>query len=364
MSKDRQRENPAPPGETAVRKARFGTNISASGYAAIVAGTAVLLVLVFMVALSVGRYHVPIADCFRILASHLFPVTPTWDDMSYAVVMTLRVPRSLAAVLVGGALALSGACYQSIFKNPMVSPDLLGVSSGACVGAATAILLGGGSLLIQAGAFFMGLLTVFATTMIARLVRNDSTTVLVLSGVVVGNLMSSIMNIIKSLADPDTELAEITYWTMGSFASIDRLSELLPVLPTILIPVVLILLARYRLNVLSLGDSEARSLGVDLRKTRGLFVVCSTLISASCVCLAGTIGWVGLVIPHIARMLVGADNKRMLPVAMLSGSVFMLVIDILCRTLSAAELHIGVLTGLVGAPFFIFLLVKQNRSLS
>ena len=351
-------------GDAENRKVReHRANITAAGYAAVVLAALALLVLTFAAALSVGRYHIPVGDCFGILASKLLPITPTWDDMSDAVVMTLRLPRSLAAALVGAALALSGACYQSIFKNPMVSPDLLGVSSGACVGAATAILLDGNSVMIQLGAFVMGVVTVAVTTMIPKLVRNQSTTVLVLSGVVVGSLMSSIMNIIKSIADTDTQLAEITYWTMGSFASIDKLSELVPVLPTILVPMVVILLSRYRLNVLSLGDSEARTLGINLGATRGLFVLCSTLITASCVCLAGTIGWVGLVIPHTARMIVGADNKQMLPVALLFGGVFMLFIDILCRTLTAAELRIGILTGLIGAPFFIFLLVRQNRSL-
>lgn len=339
------------------------SNVSQAGYRAVLAVSAVVLAAVFAASLSLGRYSVPVPDTFRILLSRFVTIAPTWDSVEEAVVMTLRLPRSLAAVLVGAALALSGACYQSIFKNPMVSPDLLGVSSGACVGAAAAILLGGGSLMIQAGAFFMGIVTVAITTLIPRLVRNSSTTVLVLSGVVVSSLMSSVMNLIKFMVDTDTKLAEITYWTMGSFASIDKLADLLPVLPTILIPMALILLARYRLNVLSLGDQEAASLGVDLRFTRGIFVVCSTLITASCVCLAGTIGWVGLVVPHSARMIVGADNKRMLPAAVLFGSIFMLVINILCRTLSAAELRIGILTGIIGAPFFIFILMKQNRSL-
>ena len=199
------------------------------------------------------------------------------------------------------------------------------------------------------------------TVAIPRLMRNESTTVLILSGIVVGSLMGSVMNIIKFIADPDTKLAEITYWTMGSFASVS-LSDMVPILPTILIPVIVILLMRYRLNVLSLGDNEARSLGVNLRTTRGIFILCSTLITASCVCLCGTIGWVGLVIPHCARLIIGADNRRMLPIAMLSGAVFMLVIDILCRTLSGAELKIGILTGIIGAPFFIFILVKQSRN--
>ena len=321
-----------------------------------------VLLAVFAFSLSVGRYSVSLRECWQIVWSQIFPMNVELEPLSVATVMKLRFPRTLAAVIVGGALALSGAAYQSIFKNPMVSPDLLGVSSGACIGAALAILMDGNSALIQLLAFVFGLAAVALTTTIPRLIRSQSTTVLVLAGVVVSSLMSSVMSIIKFVADTDEQLAEITYWTMGSFATV-TIREMLPVLPTILIPVIVMLLMRYRLNVLSLGDNEARSLGIDLQKTRGAFILCSTLITASCVCLAGNIGWVGLIIPHTARMIVGADNKRMLPIAMLSGGIFMMIIDILCRTLTAAELKLGILTGVIGAPFFIFILFKQHRSL-
>lgn len=321
----------------------------------------VLLFLTIVASLAIGRYSIPFSETVRILMSHVLPIQQTPEELESAVVLTLRLPRTIAAALVGAAMALSGATYQSIFKNPMCSPDLLGVTSGACVGAAIAILLNATSAGIQIFAFIFGIATVALTVAIPRLMRNESTTVLILSGIVVGSLMGSVMNIIKFIADPDTKLAEITYWTMGSFASVS-LSDMVPILPTILIPVIVILLMRYRLNVLSLGDNEARSLGVNLRTTRGIFILCSTLITASCVCLCGTIGWVGLVIPHCARLIIGADNRRMLPIAMLSGAVFMLVIDILCRTLSGAELKIGILTGIIGAPFFIFILVKQSRN--
>ena len=321
-----------------------------------------ILLLMVGVSLSVGRYHISFSECWQIVFKALFSGAEDMDPLSVATVMKLRFPRTVAAVIVGGSLALSGAAYQSIFKNPMVSPDLLGVSSGACIGAAIAILMDGNSALIQIMAFVTGLAAVGLTTSIPRLIRSDSTTVLVLSGVVIGALMSSIINIIKFVADPDDKLAEITYWMMGSFATV-TFKDMLPMLPTIFIPVAVLLFMRFRLNVLSLGDNEARSLGVNLRKTRGIFILCSTLITASCVCMCGNVGWVGLIIPHTARMMVGADNKRMLPIALLSGSIFMIVIDILCRTLSAAELKLGILTGVIGAPFFIFILIKQHRSL-
>ncbi len=334
----------------------------AARYPLLLGGAVLLLIAAAAVSLAVGRYAVPLTDSVKIVLSRFFPIRQTWENINAAVVLDLRLPRTAAAAVVGAGLALSGATYQSIFKNPMCSPDLLGVSSGACIGAALAILWDCGSMVVQLGAFAGGLLAVAATVSIPRLMRNDSSTVLILSGIVVSSLMSSVMSILKFVADTDTKLAEITYWTMGSFAAV-KFDTMAPVLPTILLPGLVILLMRYRLNVLSLGDSEAHSLGVDLRKTRGVFILCSTLITASSVCMAGTIGWVGLVIPHISRMLVGSDNKKMLPVAMAFGGVFMLLIDMLCRTITAAELKLSILTGVIGAPFFVFILVKQSGSL-
>lgn len=322
----------------------------------------ILLVILFGTSLAVGRYEVPFSNTFRIILSQVFPIDKTWSSIQEAVVMNLRLPRTIAAIIIGAGLALSGATYQSIFKNPMVSPDLLGVSSGACVGAAGAILVNASSAGIQLSAFAGGLIAVAITVMIPRLIRNESTTVLVLSGIVIGSLMSSILSIIKFLADTDNQLAEITYWTMGSFAAV-TIKDMLPVLPTILVPMVAILLMRFRLNVLSLGDNEAKSLGINLRTTRGMFILCSTLITSSSICLSGTIGWVGLVIPHTARMIIGSDNKKMLPVATIYGGIFMLIIDILCRTLTSAELRLGILTGAIGAPFFIFILFRQRSRL-
>ncbi len=321
-----------------------------------------MLIAILLAALSIGRYTVPVSTTTKILLSRIFSIEKTWDNKSDAVIMTLRLPRSIAAILIGSALALSGATYQSIFKNPMVSPDLLGVSSGACVGAALAILMDLSAASIQFFAFIFGVGTVLLTASIPRIIRSDSTTILVLSGVIVSSLMSSIMSILKFLADTDTKLAEITYWTMGSLAAV-QFSDIIPILPTLFIPMAVILLMRFRLNVMALGDREAKTLGIHLRSIRTLFILCSTLLTASCVCLAGTVGWVGLVIPHIARLIVGADNQKLLPISLIFGSIFMLVIDTLCRTLSSAELKIGILTGIVGAPFFLFILLRQRNTI-
>ncbi|MDC7227229.1 MAG: iron ABC transporter permease [Spirochaetales bacterium] len=331
-------------------------------FALVIAISLISLFVLFTTSLAVGRYSIPFDYTLKILFSKIFFIEKVWGDIQEAVVFNLRLPRSTAAVLIGAALSLSGATYQSIFKNPLVSPDLLGVSGGACVGAAIAILMSAGSTIIQLGAFAGGLIAVGITVSIPTLIRNTSTIILVLSGIVISSLMSSIISIIKFVADTDTQLAEITYWLMGSFASISFI-QMLPVLPTIIIPVVIILLMRYRLNVLSLGDMEAKSLGINLGYTRGIFILCSTLITAGCVSLSGTIGWVGLVIPHTARMIIGADNKRMLPVTMIFGGIFMLAIDILSRTITSAELRLGILTGIIGAPFFLFILFKQKEQL-
>ena len=338
-------------------------NIGAAKFRGVLFLSIILLVLVFLTALALGRYLIPLSETIHILLSKLhIPFDRDWSDLQEATVMTLRLPRAVIAIIIGSSLALAGASYQSIFKNPLVSPDLLGVSAGACVGAAIAMLLNLGSALIQIFAFAAGIAAVCITVSIPRLIRNQSTTILVVSGIIVGSLMGSILNLLKFVADTDSTLAEITYWTMGSFATV-TFERLLPVLPTIIVPVIIILLMRFRLNVLSLGDNEARTLGVNLKRTRGVFILCSTLITAGCVCLSGTIGWVGLIIPHTARMIVGPDNKKLLPIAMLFGGIFMIVIDTLCRTLTSAELRLGILTGVIGAPFFIFLLLKQRRQI-
>ena len=276
---------------------------------------------------------------------------------------TLRVPRAVGAFFVGGALALSGATYQGVFKNPLVSPDLLGISSGACVGAAGAILLGLNTWGIQISAFVTGIAAVALTALVPRLLKNSSMTMLVLSGIVVSGIMNSLLGLLKYVADPETELAAITYWQLGSMTKV-MTADLIRALPAILVCTVLLLLLRWRLNLLSLGEGEARMLGVNTGLLKAVVIACSTMLTACSVSLCGTIGWVGLVIPHLSRMLVGADNTRSLPVAFLLGGLFLLVIDTLARTITSAEIPLSVLTGIVGAPFYSFVLAKQRMKLS
>lgn len=334
-------------------------------YPALMIGLGILAVLSFFAAICIGRFSISIPDVVRIILNRIgLPDVPvTWDQRAEGVVFTLRLPRTVGAFLVGGALSLSGATYQGVFKNPLVAPDLLGVSSGACVGAALAILMNLGAAGIQTLAFVMGLATVGLTVMIPRLLKNNSITMLVLSGVIVKGIMDSVMGIIKYLADPETQLASITYWLMGSLTKVLP-EDLLAIGPVIIVCSIIIILLRWRINILSLGDNEAKALGINLKVVRGLIILCATLMTASAVCICGTIGWVGLVIPHLSRIVAGQDNTKSIPVSFLMGAVFMMLIDLLARVLTSMELPLSILTGIIGAPFYIIVLSGQRMRLS
>lgn len=323
------------------------------------AALAALLLLAAVCAACVGKYPVTPLECLEILWRRLLGLSTRFPDMTVNVVMELRIPRIFASVLVGAALSLSGAAYQGVFTNPLISPDFLGVSSGACIGAAIAILMSLGSAYIQLFAFLGGILAVSLAVAIPTALRNNSNIMLVLSGIIVGSAMSSVMGFIKYAADPETQLAAITYWTMGSFNYIS-LADLLPTLPFIILPALGLNLLSWRIDLLSLGESEARSLGVNVRLTRGLVILCATLLTASSVCIAGTISWVGLVIPHLGRLLVGPGNTRLMPISGLLGALFMLIVDTLTRSIGVAEMPISILTGLVGAPVYVWLLWRQR----
>ncbi|MGI6490959.1 MAG: iron ABC transporter permease [Peptococcaceae bacterium] len=321
----------------------------------------VVVAVLSVLALCVGRYQVAPADTMKILISNVIPIELNSTATDYNVIMNLRLPRVIAAILVGSALSLAGATYQGLFKNPLVSPDLLGVSSGACVGAAAAILLGFGNVGTQILAFIGGICAVTLTIAIPTLMRRSSAIMLVLSGIIVGGFMTSIIGLMKYMADAETELAEIVYWTLGSIAKVDA-ANLQVVAPVIIIPGALLMAFRWRINILSLGDNEARTLGVNVNHERMLAILCSTLLTASAVCLSGTIGWIGLIIPHLARLLVGSNHMRLLPATALMGAAFLLVIDTLARTLTGGELPLGILTGFIGAPFFTWVLIRQRMS--
>ena len=321
-----------------------------------------VLLIIVMAALCLGKYSIAPGDCIRILIDQIMPGKSGVDPMDENVLMGVRFPRTMATVIVGAALSISGAVYQGIFKNPLVSPDFLGVSAGACVGAAIAILLMMPAGFVQVFAFFGGILAVTLTVLIPKAIRSNSSIMLVLAGIIVSGAMSSILGFIKYIADPETQLAAITYWQLGSFAYVDN-KAVLQILPLVIVASAILIAMSWWINVLSLGDSEAQSLGADVNLLRGICIVCSTVLTASAVCISGTIGWIGLVIPHFGRMLAGSDNRNLLPAACLMGGIFMLVVDTATRLIGPAEMPVSILTGLIGAPFYAWLLYKQRSTL-
>ncbi|MDD6190357.1 MAG: iron ABC transporter permease [Firmicutes bacterium] len=321
----------------------------------------VLLILI-LICLCMGKYSISPAECMKIIFGKIFGMSQTWDGMDENLLLGVRLPRTLATVIVGGALALSGAVYQSVFKNPLVSPDFLGVSSGACVGAAVAILMSLSSMLVQVFAFLGGILAVSLTIAIPKILRSDSHVMLVLAGIIVGGAMSSILGFIKYIADPETQLAAITYWQLGSFAYVDN-KGIISILPLSIIAAAIIIAMSWWINVLSMGEQEARSLGAGISLLRGLCIVCSTVLTAGAVCISGTIGWIGLVMPHFGRMMVGSDNRVLLPACCFIGGIFMLAVDTITRIIGPAEMPVSILTGIIGAPFFAWLLYRQRMNL-
>lgn len=329
-------------------------------YSVLLAVLSVGLAAVSVVSLCMGQYGVSVKQVLSILLGHIVPIEPSWTDTMYKVVMINRLPRVVAAIVVGAALALAGAAYQGVFRNPLVSPDLLGVTGGACVGAAISILLDlgyAGNVILS---FVGGIVAVTLAVAFPAVLKQKSTVALVLSGVIVGGFFSSILGLLKYVADPDTELAEITYWQMGSLAKL-KVEMLYIVVPILAVTGLAIILLRWRINVISLGDREAQTLGVELYRERGLIVACATLLTAASICISGTIGWIGLVMPHLARMIVGQDNRKVIPVAAILSAAFLVVVDNISRNLTGAEIPLSIITGFVGTPFFAFVLIRQKN---
>jgi iron complex transport system permease protein len=324
-----------------------------------------LLCTFALAAVCIGRLSANPLDVYRVITSKL-GMGPAMDEVLEAmdtVLFKIRIPRALASMMVGAMLSLSGAVYQGIFRNPLVSPDILGVSSGASVGAAGAILLGLGMVERQSFAFLGGVFAVMLATTIPRLLRNYSNLVFVLSGIIVGGFLTSMLAIMKFVAEEQTELAAIVFWQMGSFADIN-MSEVVEISPAFLIGTILLIGLSWRINILSFGEVEAKTLGMNVRQIRGITIACATFLTASAVSICGTIGWIGLVIPHLARLLVGSDHTRMIPITIILGALFMLIIDTIARTLLTVEIPLSILTGAAGAPCFLWLLYRQKTNIS
>lgn len=321
----------------------------------------IILILIFMGSFTVGRYPVSIGLVIKVISSKVLPIAKTWSDTIETIIFKIRLPRIIVAILVGGSLSVSGAVYQGMFKNPLVSPDILGVSSGAAFGAALAIFLSFSNMGIQISAFVFGLMAVALVYFISTKIKEEPLIALVITGVLLGSIFTSLTSSIKYIADTNDKLPTITFWLMGSLANITSKD-----IKTILIPVVIgiipLYILRWRLNVLSLDEDEAKTLGLNTGKIRIIVVICSTLMTAASVSVSGMIGWIGLVIPHLSRMLVGPDYRVLLPTSILLGSSYLLLIDNIARSVATVEIPIGILTSLIGAPFFIILLLTNKRS--
>ena len=323
---------------------------------------AVLLFAAVLLSAALGRYPIGIREILGILGSKLAPVEPFWSATQASLLLTHRIPRILLACMVGCCLSAAGASYQGVFQNPMAAPDILGASSGAAFGAALAILLGFGNAMIIVFAFSTSLLTVLVVISVGNCVKGKRVMGLILTGIMVSSLVSSGTSFIKLIADPQDQLPAITYWLMGSLNGTTPDDVRFAVLP-MLIGLLPLLLLRWRLNLLTLGDEEAKTMGVNAKRLRTLVILCSTLITAASVSVSGMIGWIGLVVPHLARRLVGNNYKYLMPASMLMGAIFLLPVDDLSRTLFTTEIPIGILTSLIGAPFFIYLITKDGEQL-
>jgi iron complex transport system permease protein len=318
-------------------------------------------VALIILSLFIGKYHASPGDIIGILVSKIvrsFPIghPPTMETA----ILQVRLPRILLAVLVGMSLSISGASYQGLFRNPLVSSHILGVASGASFGAALGIMLSASSLMIQVMAFAGGLLAVSMALFITRFYRSSPTLTLVLGGIVVGSLFSSLVSLMTYAADPNTKLPAIVFWLMGSLSS-SATSDLIFAVPPMLLGITVLLLIRWRINVLSMGEEEAKALGVNTDRLRIVIVICCTMVTSAAVCVSGVIGWIGLVIPHFGRMLVGPDHKVLLPACLSIGGVYLLLVDNVARTATSAEIPLGILTGIIGAPIFAYLLTKGTR---
>ncbi|MCR5636265.1 MAG: iron ABC transporter permease [Clostridiales bacterium] len=333
----------------------------------------VVFVVAFFASFMLGRYKIYPFEVIKIILNgicdKLSYFTPSlkgafYDSaiptQAYTVVFNVRLPRIIAAVLIGAALSVSGAAYQGMFRNPMVSPDILGASGGAGFGAALAILLGFGYAGVSASSFCFGLVAVLAAFIMSKAGNGNSTLSLVLAGMMINSLFSSGTSFIKLIADTQSQLPAITYWLMGSLTSI-KPGDTLFLFVTVLLGLMPIILLSWRINLLTSGDDEARSMGVNVSALKIVIIICATFMTAACVSVSGMIGWVGLVIPHFCRRLFGYDYKRIIPGAILLGSSFLLITDDIARVAVASEIPIGILTSFVGAPVFIYMIIGKGE---
>ncbi|MCB7037602.1 FecCD family ABC transporter permease [Eggerthella sinensis] len=329
------------------------------GLGALTVGALIALPLLFAVgSLALGAYAISPLEVCQIILARITGQGAGVDPMAANLVWEVRMPRVLAAAMVGAGLSATGALFQGLFKNPLAAPDTLGVSNGAGFGAALAIVLGLSGFGTQVGAIVFGLVAVgLAFAIVSR--GRASTVTLILSGMLIGSLFSSLVSLLKFVADPTEKLPQIVYWLMGSLSGVGY-DAILAVLPLYLVFMAVLFLFRWKANVLSLGDAEARSFGIDVGRDRGIIIASCSVVTALTVSMSGIIGWVGIVVPHLARMLVGPDFRRLLPASISLGMCYLIAIDDLCRTVSAFEIPIGVITGIIGVPMFLYFIYRRK----
>ena len=316
-----------------------------------------VLVVVFFLALLMGRYSVSPEAFWTVITGG-----DSANAIDKSVILTLRLPRTIVALLVGVALSLSGLVYQETFQNKLVSPDFLGVSTGAGFGATIAIVLGCTGLVISFTAFLFGILTMLITVFIAKMFRSQSQTTLLLSGIIVGGFMSAGISFIKFMADTDKQLGEIVYWLLGTFSKA-TMKDVWILLPIVAVCALILYLIRWRINIVALGRSEATTLGLNYTFYRGLIIVISTLLTAAAVAYSGIVGWIGLIIPHLVRLLVGRDSKKTIPLTIMFGATFTIVCDIISRSFTASEIPLSAVTGFLGTPIFIAILYARRKTI-
>ncbi len=320
----------------------------------------ILLIVCFMLSVTLGRYEISLKELGLVLASKFVNIEQSWSKLSDNIIMQVRIPRIVVAVLVGAALAVSGTSYQCIFRNPMAAPDVLGASTGAGFGAALAILMGKGNITITAWAFVSSIVCVLLAVMCSKFSKGDRVLSLVLSGIMIGSLFQAGTSYLKLIADPQNTLPEITYWLMGSLSGI-KPEQMGYIWIPMVIGFIPIFIMRWKMNLLTMDDAEAKTMGVNTRLVRVTVIISATLLTAASVAISGMVGWVGLVIPHIGRRLVGSDCRILVPTSALLGGIFLLLVDDLARNIYTTELPLGMLTAIIGAPFFIYLLSRKGE---
>ena len=317
----------------------------------------VILTIVFFLALLVGRYNVSFESFWGVITGN-----NAVDNIDKSVILSLSLPRTIVALLVGVALSLSGLVYQEIFQNKLVSPDFLGVSTGAGFGATIAIILGLTGIMISFTAFIFGIVTMLITVFVANIFKSQSQTTLLLSGIIVGGFMSAGISFVKFMADTDKQLGEIVYWLLGTFSKA-TMKDVWILLPIVAICAVILYLIRWRINIVALGRSEATTIGLNYSFYRGLIIVVSTLLTAAAVAYSGIVGWIGLIIPHLVRLLVGRDAKKTIPLTIIFGATFTIICDIISRSFTASEIPLSAVTGFLGTPIFVAILYARRKTI-